>query len=154
MLAKQWRCGLVWVALLALLCPLAQAQVRRFGSAPITVRIEGFVGQKPAGAVTEATWVVRVQGEECTLQVMQLQVLAGNTAYFNIIEALTPYAYAFTVYGDAQALRTLTQAPPNQNIAIIANAQMAQLPGLLFISSIELLAEPTPTTLPTPRGPE
>lgn len=141
----QWRCTLVWVALLAVLCAHAQAQGRPFSAAPITLRIEAFVGPKPADAVTQATWVVRVQGEEYTLQVMQLQVLSGDTAYFNIIEALTPYTYAFTVHGDAAALRTLTQTPPGQRLAIIANAQLALLPGLLFLSSIEPVAGTSPT---------
>ncbi len=141
---------LLGVMLLSLLWPVTRVHGQRFGSSPITLRIDSFVGSKPAGLVPEATWVVRVQDNEYTLQVMRLEVLAGNTAYFNIIQALTPYLYAFTVYGDAQALATLTQAPPGQEIAIIANAQLAQLPGLLFLSSMEPLAAPTTVTSPTP----
>src|ERR1700687_3567592 len=133
----RWRLVAMWLVPLAVLWPLGYAHARRFGAAPIPVRIEAFVGPKPAALVVQATWVVLVQGDPYTLQVKRLDVLAGNTAYFNIIDALTPYTYAFTVYGEAQALRTLTQAPPNQKIVIIANLQLAQLPGLLFISSIE-----------------
>lgn len=145
---------LLGVVLMSLLWLATRVHGQRFGSLPITLRIDSFVGPKPAGLVPQATWVVRVQGNEYTLQVMRLEVLAGNTAYFNIIQALTPYLYAFTVYGDPQALATLTQAPPGQQITIIANAQLAQLPGLLFLSSIEPqatpLAAPTTVTSPTP----
>ena len=143
---------LLGVMLLCLLWPVRRVHGQRFGTLPITLRIDCFVGPKPAEVVPQAAWVVRVQGDEYTLQVMRLEVLAGNTAYFNIIQALTPYLYAFTVYGDAQALATLTQAPPGQQLTIIANAQLAQLPGLLFLSSIGPLATPlaAPATVTSP----
>jgi hypothetical protein len=140
---------LLGVMLLFLLGPVTRVHGQRFGALPITLRIDTFVGPKPAGLVPEVTWVVRVQGNEYTLQVMRLEVLAGNTAYFNIIQALTPYMYAFTVHGDARALATLTQASPGQQLGIIANAQLAQLPGLLFLSSIEPLAAPQAAPAPT-----
>ena len=143
---------LLGAVLLSLSWPVTLVHGQRFGTLPVTVRIDTFVGPKPAGAVPQVTWVVRVQGDEYTLQVMRLEVLAGNTAYFNIIQALTPYVYAFTVYGDAQALATLTGTPPGQQLAIIANAQLAQLPGLLFVSSIEPAAAPTVVTSPTPES--
>ncbi len=137
---------LVWALLLGLLVPAARALAQRFTASPITLRLEGFVGALPTGQVPLATWVVRVQGKEYTLQVMRLEVLRGNTAYFNVIAALEPYTYAFTVYGHDEALRTLTQVPPQQALAIIGTAQLAQLPGLLFINSIEMMPAPTPVT--------
>ena len=136
-------------SLLWLFWAASYAHAQRFSSMPITLRIEGFVRPKPDGVVPQATWVVHVQGKEYTLQVMRLEVLRGNTAYFNVIAALEPYTYAFTVYGPDDALRTFTQAPPDQAFAIIGSAQLAQLPGLFFISSIEALAAPTPSASPT-----
>ena len=136
------------LALLWLLWTASYAHAQRFSSMPITLRIEGFVRPEPHGVVPQATWVVRVQHKEYTLQVMRLEVLRGNTAYFNVIAALEPYTYAFTVYGHDDALRTFTQAPPEQALAIIGTAQLAQLPGLLFINSIESMATPTPAMTP------
>jgi len=135
------------LALLWLLWTASYAHAQRFSSMPITLRIEGFVRPEPHGVVPQATWVVRVQHKEYTLQVMRLEVLRGNTAYFNVIAALEPYTYAFTVYGHDDALRTFTQAPPEQALAIIGTAQLAQLPGLLFINSIEVMSAPTPTAV-------
>jgi len=146
-MAAMVRCVPVWVALLGVLWPAAPAPAQRFTASPITLRIEGFVGAKTAGRVPQATWVVRVRDKEYTLQVMRLEVLRGNTAYFNVIAALEPYTYAFTVYGHDDALRTFTQAPPEQALAIIGTAQLAQLPGLLFINSIEVMSAPTPTAV-------
>ena len=136
-------------SLLWLFWTASYAHAQRFSSVPITLRIEGFVRPEAAGIVPQATWVVRVQGKEYILQVTRLEVLRGNTAYFNVIAALEPYSYAFTVYAHDDALRTLTQAPPEQALAIIGTAQLAQLPGLLFISSIEKMSAPTPATSPT-----
>lgn len=150
MRSVDWRRTLMCMGILAVLWPVAVAQGQRLGVAPITLRIEGFVGPKPAGLVTQATWVVRVQKKKYTLQVTRLDVLTGNTAYFDVIAALEPYPYAFTFYGDGQTLRMLTQASADQKIAIIGNAQMAQLPGVLLISSIEAVAAPTPPTSSTP----
>ena len=141
--------SVTWGALLTLLLPATLTPAQRYSAAPITLRIEGYVGAKAAGDVPQATWVVRVQDKQYSLQVMRLEVLTGNTAYFNVIAALEPYPYAFTVYGHDDALRTLTQAPPQQALAIIGSAQLAQLPGLLFINSIEPMAAPTPATSPT-----
>lgn len=137
-----------WVVLLGLLWPVASASAQRFTASPITLRIEGFVGAKTAGQVPAATWVVRVREKQYTLQVMRLDVLTGNTAYFNVIAALEPYTYAFTVYGDDDALRTLTEAPPTQTLIMIGSAQLAQLPGLFFIGSIEVKSAPTPAASP------
>jgi hypothetical protein len=147
-MASMVRCMPAWLALLGLLWPAAPAPAQRFSASPITLRVEGFVGAETAGQVPQATWVVRVRGRQYTLQVMRLEVLRGNAAYFNVIAALEPYAYAFTVYGHDEALRTFTQAPPEQALAIIGSARLAQLPGLFFISSIEAVGAPAPATSP------
>lgn len=147
-----WSSVFVWLVLALQLWPVALAHGQRFGAAPITLRIEGFVGAAPPGLVTQATWVMRVQEKKYTLQVTRLEVLTGNTAYFDVIAALAPYPYAFTVYGDEPTLRLLTQTSPDQKLAIIGNAQMGQLPGQLLLSSVELLAAPTPPTSATPRS--
>lgn len=137
-----------WMVLSALSWPAMCAAAGRFDSTPIGLRVEGFVGATPAGAVPQATWVVRVQGTEYTLRVMRLEVLTGNTSYFDIIAALEPYTYAFTVYGDDEAVQKLTQAPAGRTISMIGHAQLAQLPGLFFISSIIVMAVPTATASP------
>ena len=41
-------------------------------------------------------------------------------------------------------------AGPIETIAIIGNAQMVELPGLLFVSSIGAVGAPTPATSPSP----
>jgi hypothetical protein len=135
-MAAPLRPVLTLVVLLALPWSVTCTAGGRFDSTPISLRVEGFVGATPDGTVPQATWVVRVQGKEYTLQVMRLEVLAGNTSYFDIIAALEPYTYAFTVYGDDQAVQTLTQASAGRTISMIGHAQLAQLPGLFFISSI------------------
>ncbi len=142
------RRALEWAVLLSAIWPLGQVRAGRITVEPITLRIEGFVGPLPKGVVPQATWVLRVEDQKATLRVTRLEVLTGDTAYFDIIAALEPYPYAFTVYGDGPALDALTRAGPGQMISLIATAQLAQLPGLLFISSIEAVTAATPEATP------
>ena len=131
-------------ALMSLFWTTSSAQAQRFTAMPISLRIEGFVRPKRDGVVPQATWVVRVQEKNYTLQVMRLEVLTGNTSYFDIISALEPYVYAFTIYGDDDALRALTQALPDQRLVIIGTAQLNQLPGSFFLSSVDTVPALTP----------
>jgi hypothetical protein len=143
MLRWSWR--FVTVVLLLTVVALDAAAVPRFGPLPISMRIEGYVGSKPEGVSTQATWRLRVHGkDDLVLHVTLLQVLTGDVAYFDVISALEFYPYAFAVYGPEESMQVLTQAAAGQKIGLLGTAQMSQLPGTLMLSSAELVMAPTP----------
>jgi len=109
------------------------------------LRIEGYVGAKPDGLRPLVSWVVSRQQTKYDLHVTKLQVLSGNTAYFNIITFLRPYTPAFRLAGDSQALAAFADVPRDQPIAMIGSMRFSRSISVFMLSTVEPLAQPSPT---------
>ena len=131
------------LAVLALAAPgQVAAQIRT--DQIYMLRIEGFVGAKPAGLRPLVSWVVRHQRTRYDLHVTRLQVLSGNTAYFNIITFLRPYTPAFRLAGDSKALAAFADVPPNQPIVMIGSMRFSRSISVFMLGTVEPLAQPSP----------
>ena len=131
------------LAVLALAAPgQVAAQIRT--DQIYMLRIEGFVGAKPAGPRPLVSWVVTHQQTKYDLHVTKLQVLSGNTAYFNIITFLRPYTPAFRLAGDSKALAAFADVPPNQPIVMIGSMRFSRSISVFMLGTVEPLAQPTP----------
>jgi len=108
------------------------------------LRIEGYVGAKPAGLHPQVSWVVSYQRDKYDLHVTKLQVLSGNTAYFNIITFLRPYTPAFRLAGDSQALAAFAATPPNQPIVMVGSMRFSHTISVFMLGTVEPLAHPSP----------
>ena len=108
------------------------------------LRIEGFVGAKPAGLHPLVSWVVTHQQTKYDLHVTKLQVLSGNTAYFNIITFLRPYTPAFRLAGDSNALAAFADVPPKQPIVMIGSMRFSRSISVFMLGTVEPLAQPSP----------
>jgi len=110
---------------------------------PIGVKIRGYVGAAPQGQVPADKWVVEIKGKQYKFDVMQLEVLTGNTFYMNIFAALDPYPVALQFVG--HALDTIIKTPPGQEISILGTMQFGGGARLLMISSVTPVSAATPS---------
>lgn len=125
-------------------CPLA-GQARPLAVAPVTVRMEGFVGRQPEGTPLEATWQLRVGKQKVDLYVTKLQILTGNLSPSNLTQALQPYRPALTIAARQADQDLILKAPPDQRIAISGMLDFGGGARTLMPSAVEYLAPTAPT---------
>lgn len=104
---------LLWTAAAAADDFLPQAAL----AVPIHIRFEGYVGEKPAQLVPEASWVLETRGKKYPFHVSHLQIITGDVSPTNIIEAVKPYRVTFRLRGDDARLQQFTGTAPGQKIA-------------------------------------
>ncbi len=109
---------------------------------PNEIRIEGYVGEKPGGIVSEVDWVVSCRGKEYPFHVTKLRVLVGDIGYTDIIAAARQYRIAFKLLGDEPTLQRFVHAPNEQPIAVIAYQRTGGRD--LLVAQVEYLGAPTP----------
>jgi hypothetical protein len=129
----------VATALALLSLATAALAAPRRARAPVSVRIEGYVGAKPSGVRLLASWKVNRGRDVYQLHVTKLQVLSGDTAYFNIISRLEPYPVAFALAGDSAALATFATTPPDHKIAIKGYLRLDVGTRILMVSTVEAM---------------
>lgn len=109
---------------------------------PNQIRIEGYVGKKPAGIVSEVDWVVSCGGKEYPFHITKLRVLVGDIGYTDIIAAARRYRIAFRLLGDEPTLHRFAHAPNAEPIAMTAY-QRTDARDLL-VAQVEYLGAATP----------
>jgi len=144
------------LAAVALLAATAvSAQARPVGRQAYTVQIDGYVGTKPTSTPLEVSWTVSLKGEPYKLFVTKMKVLTGNTAYYNIIQALEPYQTAMTLVGDDDQLDLFATAPAQQQISVTGVLQFTGSAHYLMISKVDYIGSPpagaTPLSPDDPR---
>lgn len=110
------RLALALVAALSLAAPASAGFDSR--SAPVRLRISGYVGEKPADVTPLARWRIDAAGQQYTFTADKMDVLVGNTSYMDVVEALEPYVPAFRLSGVDEAIRAFTATKPGQHIAL------------------------------------
>jgi len=139
-------CLLVAVALFV--APAVPVQARPLGRQVYTVRIEGYVGTKPASTPLEVSWTVSLKGESYKLFVTKMKVLTGSVAYYDIIQALEPYQTALTIVGDDDQLDLFATAPAAQEISVTGVLQFTGSAHYLMVSKVDYIGPPPPGEKP------
>ncbi len=123
----------------------ATAQMRRHLplSAPLQVRIDGYLDSKPAGEPVAATWKLTAEGKGRPLYITELRVLTGNLAYWDVLQAAEPYHGNFQINGPEVTLKQLTAAPPGQKIRLLGILRIGV--RRFLVSRIQDLPAATPT---------
>jgi hypothetical protein len=135
--------------LFALILAAPESSATVFRHDVLSVRIEGYVGTKPADVPLQVSWIVSVKGELYDLHVSKMVVLTGNVAYYDIITALQPYRPALTVIGDDEQIDLFATAPANQEIMVTGFFQFAGGARYLMLSSVDYVGEVEQTPPPT-----
>lgn len=125
--------------------PLAEAQRRVLGQ-PILVRITGYLGAKRDQPILVTSWKVNRGRDIYDWHVVKLDVLSGNTAYFNIVTQLDFYSPAFSIAGDDTAIATFLATPPGEMVVVIGYLRIDAARRVLTLDTVE----PVPATTPTP----
>jgi hypothetical protein len=118
---------------------------------PIVIRVEGYVGEKPAHLKSLDRWVVATNDTQRVFHVTALRPIGRDIAYWTILSALEPMPVTLMLYGDPGLLRQVTDAPPGEPIAMVGSFQLGPGPATLMLQSVELL--PTPTAASTLTAP-
>jgi hypothetical protein len=129
--------------------PLAEAQ-RRFLGQPILVRITGYLGPKRDKPILVTSWKVNRDRAIYDWHVVKLDVLSGNTAYFNIVTQLDFYSPAFSIAGDDKAVAAFLATPPGDMVVAIGYLRIDAAVRILMLDTVEPLVATTPTPAATP----
>jgi len=140
--------GILVALLLALASNSAVQAQRRMLGGPILVRITGYLGPKLERRILLTSWKVNRGRDIYDLRVIKLDVLTGNTAYFNIVNQLEPYSPAFEIGGDDKALAEFLATPPGEPIVMIGSLRIDSPARILMLSTVERtsFATPPPST--------
>lgn len=146
--ARAGRAGALLAAagcLLAVLASAAEAQRRQL-SGPYLVRITAVRGPRPASmrALPLASWKVNRGRDIYEMQVTKLDVLTGNTAYFNIVNRLDFYSPAFSIAGDPKAVEAFINAPDGQALTMMGYLRIESANRILMLDSVVNAPEQTP----------
>jgi hypothetical protein len=87
---------------------------------PILVRIEGYIGTKPADYDNLADWLLSCLGKEYPFQVTKIDVLQGDVSYMDIVENARPYHLTYYLRGPDQFLKAFVATPPGERMAFSA----------------------------------
>jgi hypothetical protein len=140
--------GLVLLWLVAGALPAVAGPSRRI---PLLLRIEGYVGEPPAGVVALARWVVGVKDDRYTLIITKLEPSPGaNVAYWNILNALEPLPIAMMLMGKTATLAKFTGTPPGEKIALTGSFEMRRGPSTLLLHKVDVLGTPIPAATSHP----
>jgi hypothetical protein len=137
------------IMLLSLVAGVLPAGAGPIRPLPLRVRIEGYVGEPPAGVVALARWVVAVQADQYTLTVTKLEPSpSAKVAYWDILNALEPLPIALTLFGKAATLAAFTGARPGEKIALDGSFELRRGPASLLLNRVDALGTPVPAPSP------
>jgi hypothetical protein len=148
--SDRWRyLRCVLAAALLLQCGASAAHGQRRGvSGPYLVRITGYLGPKLERPILLTSWKVNRGRDIYDLRVIKLDVLTGNIAYFNIVNALEPYSPAFEIAGDDKGVAEFVATPAGQPMVIIGSLRINPAARILMISTAERTSFSTPSASP------
>jgi hypothetical protein len=127
-------------AALALVAILAIAvahggQGRLGGTAPVLLRIEGYVGPPRPGPRNLADLTLRRGETTLRFQVEEMWVLSGDLVGLDIIDEVRPYDPNMTLAGPPEVLDRLAAASPFEPLQVSGYFRRGQ--RILMLSSVE-----------------
>jgi hypothetical protein len=139
--------------LLSLSAGAMPAGARPIRPMPLRLRIEGYVGEPPAGVVALARWVVAVKADQYTLTVTKLEPSpSAKIAYWDILNALEPLPIAMTLFGKGATLAKFTGTRAGEKIVLDGSFELQRGPASLLLNSVEAPGTPVPAATPPPTG--
>lgn len=135
--------------LLATLLCLASAATA-FGQAdvnvgPFQVRIQGYIGDPPAGVTPAYTWILGRDGKEYKLAVMRCDSISTTISTMDINNKVYMYRPMFAVEGDNSAIQALTTAKPGQLLEIMTDMRVDTQPGQIDLDTVKPIDKVTET---------
>jgi len=132
----------VLLACLAVLlaAPAAQARPLR-KAAPIHVRMQTYVGEKPADARPEFSWRVAFERKRYQLYITKMIVLTGSVMPLSIDSAVSMYPVQFQLIGEKTAVQQFLSTPPGQLVQISAYLRIDGISRYLMLDHVT----PVPT---------
>lgn len=125
----------VAIVLVALVLATAAHRAASAQPIPITVKIHGTVEAPPSEDRPRATWRLRIDGEETTLFVTRLDVLAGSVTNGAVIRQLRLSRGLLIVQGRKPTLQTIRATPDGGDITIQGTMRWADIPATLLVST-------------------
>ena len=110
---------------------------------PILVRIEGYIGTKPADYDTLADWLLSCLGKEYPFQVTKIDVPQGDVSYMAIVDNARPYHLTYYLRGPNEFLKAFMATPPGEPMAFSAYLRTGSRQA--NITQLESSRAPTPT---------
>ena len=138
------------IVLATLLC-LASAATA-FGQAdvnigPFQVRIQGYVGDPPAGQKADYTWTFgsRDNSKVYKISVMKIDSLSTTISGLDINNKVYMYSPMFNIEGDNAAITALTTAKPGQLLEIMTDMRVDTQPGQVDLDTVKPIDKITET---------
>ena len=91
------------------------------GGRPFQIRLEGYVGDPPAGVTPPYSWTVSYEGKIYKLQVIKHESLSTGQSTMDINNRVIMNNPNFYLGGDEKAIKVFTTAKPGQLIKIMAD---------------------------------
>jgi hypothetical protein len=135
---------LLGAVLLGVASPALAQSPPQGANAPVTMRIECYVGSAPAGTALVTSWRVSAASGVYDLRVTKLRTLTGPLAPFTVVKRLEPYPVAFSIAGDPRWINAFISAPPGHPLAITGTLVLQHASRVLTISKVESNAPLTP----------
>jgi hypothetical protein len=140
------RLVLTATALAALAAISANAQTKRFPhqAGPSLLRLEGYVGNAPAGARAEAHLVLQYEGKNHAFDLTEMAVVTGDRSYSQVLQQVSPYEVSFFLRGSGPAVTALTNAARGQKLVLLGYNRVGSR-DLMLAEVKPAAADPTPT---------
>jgi hypothetical protein len=104
---------------------------------PFQVRIQGYVGDPPAGVKPDYSWTVGRDGKVYKLQVMKHQSLSTTLSTLDINNKVYMYSPMFHLMGDDAAIKAFTTAKPGQLLEIMSDMRVDTQPGQIDLDTVK-----------------
>ena len=111
---RRW---LVWVSILGLV-PLVGEPAHATRQRRANVRLEGYVGQAPAGVQTEARVMLQYGGKTYEFDVTRTAVNTGDRSRQQLLRDIRPFQNTLVLRGSASMLGALSSASSGQQLVI------------------------------------
>jgi len=133
------------LACLMILLPAQPAQARRLRSvAPIHIRMQTYVGDKPVGARPEFSWRVGFEGKRYQLHITKMLVLTGSTLPLSIDSAVSMYPVQFQLIGEKRTVQQFLSTPPGELVQVGAYVRIDNTSRYLMLDRVAPAATATP----------
>jgi hypothetical protein len=112
--------------------------------------MQAYAGEKVDGVPSVVQWRVTMRGKEMPLTVTKMNVTSGGLAYYQVVEALSPYPIAFSLKGEKNLLDRIAASTAAQPLLIIGVLTRGAGARIFQVSGVEDLE---PSSAATPAAP-
>jgi hypothetical protein len=114
--------------------PNAPANVEPRFSAPVDVRIVGYVNGAPEEVRPQRTWYLNDGEEKFKLEIENLFILEGGVLLESVEDALLPHKNELMLKGDEANLKRFRTLQPKERVTLLATLDLAGRPTFRLTS--------------------